>query len=93
MSIPELKVYIKELTAYGLEGIEVYHSKNPPELVFELEKIADEFGLLISVGSDYHGPIVTPKVQIRRGINDNLNIKHVSILDKITEVKGYDKES
>lgn len=93
MDIPKLREYIKELMTYGLEAIEVYHSKNPPELVYELEKIVEEFGLAFSAGSDYHGPIVTPNVSIRHGINENLNVKRVSIMDKITEVKGYDKKS
>ena len=93
LTTSELREYIKELVSYGLEALEVYHSKNPPELVCELEKIVDEFGLVTSVGSDYHGPIVTPKVHIRHGINENLNKKHVSILNKFVEVKRYDKKS
>ena len=78
---------------YGLEAIEVYHSKNPKELTIELEKIADEFGLYKSVGSDFHGPIVSPGVELRRGLNNNLNIQNASILERITEVKGYDKKN
>lgn len=92
MTIPELRVYIKELISYGLEAVEVYHSNNPPDLTAELIKITEEYGLLVSVGSDYHGPLVSPKVQLRHGINENLNIERVSILDKITEVKSYDKK-
>lgn len=93
LEVPELKIYIKELMAYGLEAIEVYHSKNPPGLTIELEKIADEFGLYKSVGSDFHGPVVSPGVELRRGLNDNLNIQNASIWEKITEVKGYDKKN
>lgn len=92
LDVPELKIYIKKLMTYGLEAIEVYHSKNPKGLTIELEKIADEFGLYKSVGSDYHGPIVSPGVELRRGLNDNLNIEWVSILDRIGEVKGYVKK-
>ena len=93
LEVPELKIYIKKLMTYGLEAIEVYHSKNPRELTLELEKIADEFGLYKSVGSDYHGPIVSPNVELRRGLNDNLNIQHVNIIEKIGKVKGYVKKN
>ena len=92
-SIWELREYIKKLMTYGLQAIEVYHSKNPYHLTMELKKITDEYGLYASVGSDYHGPIVSPDVYLRRGINDNLNIEMISILDKFTEVKIYDKKS
>ena len=92
-SIWELREYIKKLMTYGLQAIEVYHSKNPYHLTMELKQITDEYGLYASVGSDYHGPIVSPDVYLRRGINDNLNIEMISILDKFTEVKIYDKKS
>lgn len=87
MTTPELREYIKRLMTYGLQAVEVYHSKNDPLLTLELIKITNEYGLLQSVGSDYHGPIVTPKVYLGRGINDNLLIKKVSILEKFTEIK------
>lgn len=87
-SIPELREYIKELMDCGLQAVEVYHSKNPIELTRELIKITDEFGLLQSVGSDYHGPVVSPGVYLRSGCNNNLNLVTVSIFRKITEVKG-----
>lgn len=93
MTIDELKEYIKKLMTYGLEAVEVYHSKNSVELTLELVKITNEYGLLQSVGSDYHGPVISPNVYLRRGKNDNLNIKKVSILDKFLEVKHYDKNS
>ena len=74
-------------------AIEAYHSDCSKELTFELLKIAREFGLAVSCGSDYHGPIVTPKVQLRSGRNGNLDIQDVSIMKLFTEVKGYDNES
>ncbi len=74
-------------------AIEAYHSDCPKELTFELLKMAHEFELYVSCGSDYHGPVVSPRVQIRSGRNDNLNIERVSIQKLFTEVKGYDEES
>ncbi len=91
--IPELREYIKGLTDVGLMAIEAYHSDCPKELTFELLKMAHEFGLYVSCGSDYHGPVVSPKVRIRSGKNDNLNLERVSIQNLFTEVKGYDEKS
>ncbi len=92
-TIPELREYILDLKDNGLMAIEAYHSDCPKELTFELLKMAHEFGLYVSCGSDYHGPVVTPKVQLRSGRNGNLNIERVSIMNLFTEVKGYDEES
>ena len=91
--IPELREYILGLKEYGLMAIEAYHSDCSKELTFELLKMAHEFGLYVSCGSDYHGPVVSPKVRIRSGKNDNLNIERVSIQNLFTEVKGYDEKS
>lgn len=46
---------LEELTGYGLMGLECWYSKYPPELCERLAGIAEERGLLISGGSDYHG--------------------------------------
>ncbi len=92
-TVPELKEYIKDLMDSGLMAIEAYHSDCPKELTFELLKLAHDLGLYVSCGSDYHGPVVTPKVQIISGRSGNLNIQDVSIMKLFTEVKGYDNES
>ncbi|MDR3049377.1 MAG: PHP domain-containing protein [Elusimicrobiota bacterium] len=46
----------KTLIADGLIGIEVWHSKHPQNVVKRLIDIAEEFDLLMSGGSDCHGP-------------------------------------
>lgn len=40
----------------GLRGLEVYRPKNPPDLVLRLERAARAHGLLLTGGSDWHGP-------------------------------------
>ena len=49
-------------------------------------KIAEEYNLLISGGSDYHGPIAKPDIEIGTGENNNLKIKKLSLLDKIHQI-------
>ena len=46
-------------------------------------KIANEFGLLISGDSDYHGKTIKHDIELGTGKNNNLKIKKLSLLDKI----------
>lgn len=81
--IGDLKEYIKLLKSYGLTSIEVYHSLHSKEYSCELLKIADEVNLLVSAGSDYHGPIVKPNVRIGEYNQENVGFKEITILSKI----------
>ncbi|MGE5655558.1 MAG: PHP domain-containing protein [Actinomycetota bacterium] len=47
---------LKELVNAGLMGVEVYHPSHSPSQVFKLKNLCREYGLLITGGSDYHGP-------------------------------------
>ncbi len=47
--------YLKELTGYGLGGLEVDHPDHSPAERDELRSIAVRLGLLITGSSDYHG--------------------------------------
>jgi len=49
----QLREFLKQ--AVGLDGMEVYYSKFSPEQTALAEKIATEFGLACSGGSDFHG--------------------------------------
>jgi predicted metal-dependent phosphoesterase TrpH len=46
---------LKEIIAYGLDGIEVYSSYHDKKAVDYYYKKAKEYNLLMSVGSDFHG--------------------------------------
>ena len=45
-----------ELAALGLRGLEIYTYKHGPELVGELEAIAESLGLFATGGTDFHDP-------------------------------------
>lgn len=78
----ELLTLVKEMITYGLKGIEVYHSTHiEKENKFYIE-IANNYNLLISGGSDYHGKNVKPDIDVGIG-KGNLKIKKLSLLDKI----------
>lgn len=48
---------LPELVAAGLMGIEVYHPNHSPSEERKLEELCQESGLLMTGGSDYHGPM------------------------------------
>ena len=50
------KELIKELMKYGLRGIEAYHRKHSPACVEYFSSMAEEFGLIVTGGSDFHCP-------------------------------------
>ena len=79
----DLLILIKEMVKSGLMGIEVYHSTHTEQERKKYLEIAKELNLLVSGGSDYHGPITKPDIDLGTGKNNNLKIKQLSILDKI----------
>lgn len=50
------EVLIKELMNYGLRGIEAYHRKHSPACVEYFSSMAEELGLIVTGGSDFHSP-------------------------------------
>jgi len=54
-SKPELHAFLAEFKDSGGAGIEVVTGSHSPEQYFEFARIAREFGLTASRGSDYHG--------------------------------------
>lgn len=63
---------IKELKTYGLDGLECYHSNQTPEQMVRFKEIAKELNLVISKGSDYHGPVTKPDVELVYGKKGNI---------------------
>lgn len=49
---------IKDLMHYGLRGIEAYHRKHSPAIVEYFSSMAEELGLVVTGGSDFHAPNV-----------------------------------
>lgn len=78
----ELERKIEYLVENGLDGIEVFHSNHREENVEEYLRLAEKYNLLISGGSDYHGPNVKPDVNLGTG-KDNIKIKQLTLLDSI----------
>ena len=73
---------LEDMIDCGLMGIEVYHSSHTiDEMNYYLE-IANKYNLLVSGGSDYHGPNTKPNISLGTG-EDNLKIKKLSLVDSL----------
>lgn len=57
MTEPELRALLPDAIEEGLVGIETIHSSYTPEVISLAERIAVEFSLLSSGGSDFHGSV------------------------------------
>ena len=78
----ELDKKIEYLVDNGLDGIEVYHSNHSPANVEEYLRLAEKYNLLISGGSDYHGPSIKPDIELGTG-KGNVKVKQLTLLDSI----------
>ena len=54
-SVSDLRRKVERLMGFGLQGIEGFYSGFDDDLIREALKMADELGLYVTAGSDYHG--------------------------------------
>ena len=55
MSVTELHNLLTELKGYGLQGVEAMYSRNRGNDEAFVRKLASEYGLFITGGTDFHG--------------------------------------
>jgi 3',5'-nucleoside bisphosphate phosphatase len=79
----EEKRTIAMMVDMGLPAIEIWHSDHSPSDALRYYKYSQNFGLLATGGSDFHGD-VKPKIKLGRGGN-GLNIP-VSVLNALRAV-------
>ena len=86
----ELKEYLKSLIPYGLDGVEGYYTDYTPDMERRYRAMAEELGLVISGGTDYHGAN-KPHISIGKGkgdleipysVLDGLRARHAEIYGK-----------
>jgi len=73
---------IKEFINYGLRGIEVYHKKHSPAMVEYYSTLAEKYGLIVTGGSDFHGPKENKK-------NFGKNFVPAWVLDALKKEKAH----
>jgi predicted metal-dependent phosphoesterase TrpH len=53
--LDNMEATIDELKDIGLVGMEVYYAQYRPDTIRQLERLAEQYGLIPCGGSDYHG--------------------------------------
>lgn len=81
LNTKELFSLIEDMIDSGLLGIEVYHSSHSQYEMNLYSNLSDQLRLLVSGGSDYHGPNTKPDIELKYGKDNNLRIKKLSILN------------
>ena len=82
----ELRELIERCMDHGLRGIECRYSGYSPEQSAYLERLAEEYDLLKTGGSDYHGSH-KPHISLGSGIDGNLEVPY-AWLEKLREAAG-----
>lgn len=78
----ELCKLLESMIDCGLLGIEVFHSSHNEKEIACYLALAKKYNLLISGGSDYHGPNTKPNISLGTG-EGNLKIKKLSLVDEL----------
>ena len=81
-----LRDIIEHCMEHGLRGMECRYSGYDADKVAYLENLADEYGLIKTGGSDFHGSN-KPHIALGNGIDNNLDVPY-SFLEKLKEVAG-----
>lgn len=84
-SYAELSRVIIDLKGKGLDGVEVLYPFTPREMVHRLMDLCDEMDLIVTGGSDFHGPEVKPNIFLGTGTG-NLYIPFI-LLEKLRSRK------
>ncbi len=88
LSTKSEKRFIRKLVNAGLKGIEVYNPNNEPEKRLHYSELCEMYDLVPTVGSDYHGGNRKPEILIGLGINNNLCISNMEIVERLKSLKG-----
>ncbi len=51
-----IETLVVELMDYGLRGLEAYHRRHSPAIIEFHCSLAEKYGLIVTGGTDYHGP-------------------------------------
>jgi len=80
----QFEVFLKELREHGLKGIEAYYPDHTPEQTEVYERLGTKYGLLITGGTDFHGP---PRDEIELGKGRGNLLIPYELLLKLKEEK------
>ena len=89
LSDEELYAFLGRLKAVGLDGIEGYYTEYTPEMQEKFRAMAEDLGLILSGGTDFHAAM-KPHIAIGRGTGD-LRIPY-SVLENMKNYYKNKKE-
>lgn len=82
----KLEEVLSELVAVGLMGVEVYHPSHTPTQQHNLKQLCVHYGLLMTGGSDYHGPRPDAKGAVAHSLNSlHLPLSLLSLLKQAVQ--------
>lgn len=76
---------IKTLTSMGLKGLEVYYPEHTPETEAEYIAMADQYGLLLTGGTDFHGGL---KPDLKIGVGKGDFFVPYTLYEKLIEISN-----
>ncbi len=82
----QITITIGDLVKYGLEGIEVYHSKSKPKDIKQASTLASMFGLVTTSGSDCHNKN-SYYSKIGFGYKNNVKEKSITLVSYLKQRK------
>jgi predicted metal-dependent phosphoesterase TrpH len=62
--LPDYETMVRRLVPAGLDGVEVVHPSNSENVRLNLRGLAQTFGLIMTGGSDFHGPSIKEGVMM-----------------------------
>jgi predicted metal-dependent phosphoesterase TrpH len=83
---PEFAAHLKTLKEQGLEGMECHYGTYTQKDTQACVKLANSLGLIVTGGSDFHGPHIKPDVRIATGMNGMLDFDDMTAVERIEAV-------
>ena len=80
-----IREVVGEMRDLGLGALEVYHSDHKPKDVAEYRALAEQYGLAMTGGSDFHGAN-KPDIQLGTGHQNNLSVP-LELLTTLRELR------
>lgn len=79
----DIEEILEDLVKKGIDGIEVYNSIHFLEDTKRYLELAKRYHLLISGGSDYHGPFTKPEVELGKVSKEKIQVKELSLVKEL----------
>lgn len=83
LSVSELGETLAALKAMGLVGLECHYNCYEPEMVDAYVQLAKKHGLIITGGSDFHGPTAKPGVEVGSGKGGALQFDDLGVFGRL----------